>query len=347
MPDSETFTFGPFRLLGRQRQLLSRGVPVPLGSRAFDLLFALVKRQGRLATKDELMAEVWLGTLVEENNLQVQISALRKVLDEDAEGRYLLTVPGRGYRFVAPVEREKTKAAPAEPASSPMPLPDKPSIAVLPFTNMSGDAEQEYFADGIVEDITTALSRFPSLFVIARNSSFTYKGRAVDMRQVGHELGVRYILEGSVRKVGRRVRITGQLVQAEAGTHVWAERYDRDFGDIFALQDEMTASIVGALVPSLQRAEMERARTKPPESLDAYELYLRAMAALNTWTKGGNDQALQFLEQALAIDPNFVAAVILAENCWERRYVQGWSPVAEALAEVYPACPACRSTRSR
>jgi adenylate cyclase len=214
-----------------------------------------------------------------------------------------------------------------------LPLPNKPSIAVLPFTNMSGDPQQEYFADGIVEDITTALSRFPSLFVIARNSSFTYKGRAVDIKQVGRELGVRYVLEGSVRKAGTRVRITGQLVQAETGAHVWAERYDNELVDIFVLQDEMTTSIVGALVPGMQRAEMDRVSQKPPESLDAYDCYLRAMAAFYTWTKEGNDRALQYLERGLALDPNFVAAVILCENCWGLRYTQGWSPVTEAVAE--------------
>jgi TolB-like protein/Tfp pilus assembly protein PilF len=342
MRDPETFVFGPFRLSADRRELSSHGVPVQLGSRAFDLLLALARRHGQLATKDELMAEVWPDTVVEDNNLKAQISALRKVLCDEPEGsRWLLTVPGRGYRFVAPVERQASAAIADETAwtrgtvgSAPaLPLPNKPSIAVLPFTNMSGEPEQDYFADGIVEDILTALSRFRSLFVIARNSSFTYKGRVVDVRQVGRELGVRYILEGSVRKADNRVRISGQLVQTETGAHVWAERYDRDFGDIFALQDEMTASIVGALVPSLQRAEIERARGKPPDSLDAYDLYLRALTAFYTWTKEGNDQALRFLGQALTLDPNFVAAVILAELCWERRFIQAWWPIADALAE--------------
>jgi adenylate cyclase len=213
-----------------------------------------------------------------------------------------------------------------------VPLPDKPSIAVLPFTNIGGDPEQDYFADGVVEDIITALSRFPSLFVIARNSSFTYKGRVVDIRQICRELGVRYVLEGSVRKTGNRVRITGQLVEAEAGTHIWADRYERELGDIFALQDEMTANIVGALVPNVERAEMQRACSRPPKSHDAYDLYLRAMAELYLWTREGTDKALQLLEKALALDPNFVAAVILAENCWGRRFVQE-SPPEEVLRE--------------
>jgi TolB-like protein/pimeloyl-ACP methyl ester carboxylesterase/tetratricopeptide (TPR) repeat protein len=342
MGGAETFVFGEFRLLAGRRELLVRGAPAHLGSRAFDLLLALVRRHGQLATKDELMAEVWPDTVVEDNNLKVQISAIRKLLGKEPGcASWLMTVPGRGYRFVAPLEREMRPATSderplpkvtAEPAA-PLPLPDRPSIAVLPFTNMSGEPEEDYFADGIVEDIITALSRFPSVFVIARHSSFTYKGRAVDIRQVGRELGVRYVLEGSVRKAGGRVRVTGQLVEAEAANHVWADRYECEFGDIFALQDEMTANMVGALVPSLERAEMQRARSRPPQSLDAYDLYLRAMAAFHTWTKQGTDEALRLLDQALTLDPNFVSAVLLAENCWARRHMQGWAPQEEALRQ--------------
>jgi len=275
MHSPESFVFGEYCLLAHRRELLVRGLPAKVGSRAFDLLLALVRRQGQLATKDELMAEVWPNTMVEDNNLKVHISAIRRLLrQEPACSSWLLTIPGRGYRFVASVERKgpthlsyeaSVPQGAVEPAA-PLQLPDKPSIAILPFTNIGSDPEQDYFADGVVEDIITALSRCHSLLVIARNSSFTYKGRAVDVRQVGRELGVRYILEGSVRKAGSRVRITSQLVEAEAGAHVWADRYDREFGDIFALQDEMTANIVGALVPSVERAEMQRAGPSPQES---------------------------------------------------------------------------------
>jgi TolB-like protein/Flp pilus assembly protein TadD len=342
MRGQDVFRFGPFELLPARRELLLRGAPVQLGARAFDLLLALVRRQGQLATKDELMAEVWPNTVVEENNLQVQISALRKALGGDADGSgFLQNVPGRGYRFAGLIEHElppsgafNASAAPGDAAAEPLVLPDKPSIAVLPFTNMSGDPEQEYFADGIAEDVITALARFPSLFVIARNSSFTYKGRAVGVKAVGQELGVRYVLEGSVRKAGSRVRVAGQLVQADNGMHVWAERYDADLSDIFALQDEMSASVVGAVVPSLQGAEIERARRKPPGSLDAYDLYLRALPAFYSQTQEGNRQALQLVEQALALDPSFVAAVILGENCWSLLAAQGWLPAREAHPEV-------------
>jgi TolB-like protein/Tfp pilus assembly protein PilF len=339
MTETETFIFGPFSLSVARREVRCRGDLVQLGSRAFDLLLALVTRQGQLATKHELIAAVWPDTVVDENNLTVQISALRKVLGEEGEtSRYLLTIPGRGYRFVAQVERGSSDggpdgSSPTQTGAATLPLPNKPSIAVLPFTNMSGELEQDYFADGIVEEIITALARFPALFVIARNSTFTYKGREVDIKQVGRDLGVRYVLEGSVRKDRNRVRVTGQLVQSDTGAHVWAQRYEGGLDDIFALQDEMTASIVGALVPSLQRAEIDRARSMPPGNLDAYVLYLRALAAFYTWTRVGNDQALQLLEQAMTLDPNYAAAAILAENCWVNRFTQGWSPVPEAITQ--------------
>jgi TolB-like protein/Flp pilus assembly protein TadD len=201
-------------------------------------------------------------------------------------------------------------------------LPDKPSIAVLPFENMSGDPEQEYFADGMVEDIITGLSRIKWLFVIARNSTFVYKGKAVDVKQVGRELGVRYVLEGSVRKLGNRVRITGQLIDTANAAHVWAERYDRALDDIFALQDELTMSVVGAIEPTLRRAEIERARRKRPDSLDAYDLYLRALPFAFSAMPETADKAVPSLEQAIAIEPDYAAAHALIAWCYEVRYLR-------------------------
>jgi len=186
-----------------------------------------------------------------------------------------------------------------------LPLPDKPSIAVLPFQNMGGDPEQEYFADGIVEEITTALSRFRQLFVIARNSSFTYKGRSVDVKQVGRELGVRYVLEGSVRKAANRVRITGQLIDSVSAAHIWADRFDGALEDIFDLQDQVTASVVGAIMPKLEQAEIERTKRKPTENLDAYDHFLRGIARLHQWTKEANDEALRLFYRAIELDPDF------------------------------------------
>jgi TolB-like protein len=206
----------------------------------------------------------------------------------------------------------------------PLPLPDRPSIAVLPFENLSGDRDQEYFADGMVEEIITALSRMRWLFVIARNSSFSYKGRAVDVKQIGRELGVRYVLEGSVRKAGSRVRITGQLIDTATGAHLWADRFDGGFEDIFDLQDQVTASVLGAISPKLEQAEIERARRKPTENLDAYDYYLRGLAGIHLWTKEGNDDALANLYRAIELDPNFAAAYGMAARCYAQRKGSGW-----------------------
>jgi len=205
-----------------------------------------------------------------------------------------------------------------------LPLPDKPSIAVLPFQNMSGDPEQEYFADGVVEDIITALSRMRWLFVIARNSSFTYKGRAVDVKQVSRELGVRYILEGSVRKAANRVRITGQLIDSATNAHLWADRFDGALEDIFDLQDQVTASVVGAIGPQLEQAEIERAKRKPTESLDAYDYFLRGMAGVHQFTRDANNDALRLFNKAIELDPEFAAAYGAAARCYAQRIANGW-----------------------
>ena len=210
------------------------------------------------------------------------------------------------------------------PSQQAPPLPNKPSIAVLPFNNLSGDPEQDYFADGVVEEIITALSRMRWLFVIARNSSFTYKGRPVDVKQVGRELGVRYVLEGSVRKAGNKVRITGQLVDAAAGVHLWADRFDGALEDIFDLQDQVTAKVVSAIAPRLETAEIERAQRKPTESLDAYDYYLRGMAGLHQWSREGNNAALVNFHRAIEIDPKFALAHAMAARCFPQRKGSGW-----------------------
>ena len=215
-------------------------------------------------------------------------------------------------------------AAPVKVTPSALALPDKPSIAVLPFQNMSGDPEQEYFADGMVEDIITALSRFKSLFVIARNSSFTYKGKAIDIKHVGRELGVRYVLEGSVRKSGGRVRITGQLIDATSGGHLWAERFDRPIESIFELQDEIAERIVGAIAPVVDRAEIDRAKRKPTGSLDAYDLYLQATAALYQLNGEATNRTLAWLNQALELDPDFARAHCLKAFCFSWRKMNSW-----------------------
>ena len=225
------------------------------------------------------------------------------------------------------------------PTDGPPPLPDKPSIAVLPFQNMSGDPEQEYFVDGLVEEIITGLSHSKALFVIARNSSFTYKGRAVDVRQVGRELGVRYVLEGSVRKADNRLRITGQLIEAANGVHLWADRFDGDVADIFELQDQITAQVIGAIAPRLELAEIERARRKTT-NLDAYDYYLRAWAAIYRYSREGSDEALALLEKAIALDPEFALAYATEAVCYFIRRAFSWS-----VDPAHEAAEAARTAR--
>jgi TolB-like protein len=258
---------------------------------------------------------------------------LRDKLDivfDDAGEQNLKNIgrPVRAFRV-----RDRGAAASQRPTLA---LPDKPSIAVLPFTNLSGDPEQDYFADGMVEDIITALSHFKALFVIARNSSFTYKGRAVDVKQVGRELGVRYVLEGSVRKAANRVRITGQLVDTATGAHLWADRFDGGLGDIFDLQDQVTESVVGAIAPAVEKAEIERAKRKPTESLDAYSLYLRGLAAFYQFgNRQANEEALRLFNSAIELDPDFAAAYGRAASCYVFAEGHGWiSVTANEIAEV-------------
>jgi TolB-like protein/class 3 adenylate cyclase len=239
--------------------------------------------------------------------------------------------------IVGPVHAYRVQAEDAAPASAESPeihrsastLPNKPSIAVLPFTNMSNDPDQDYFADGMVEDIITALSRFNQLFVIARNSSFTYKGRAVDVRQVARELGVRFVLEGSVRRAGARVRITGQLIDAATGAHLWADRFDGDLEDVFELQDKITGSVVGAIEPTLRKAEIERARRRPVENLDAYDLYLRALPHVYAFRPDENLTGLKLLQKAIDREPAYALALAFAAWCHEQRLVRGWPPVGQ------------------
>ena len=262
--------------------------------------------------------------------------------DSGEEQRLIKTLPRKGFRFVGPVREAQGPAGaaaadnPVEPPKPALTLPDKPSIAVLPFTNLSSDPEQDYFADGMVEDIITALSRFKALFVIARNSSFTYKGRAVDVKQVGRELGVRYVLEGSVRKAANRVRITGQLVDTATGAHLWADRFDGGLGDIFDLQDQVTESVVGAIAPAVEKAEIERAKRKPTESLDAYALYLRGLARFYQFaSRQANDEALRLFNSAIELDPDFASAYGRAAFCYVYAKTNGWiSDTANEIAEV-------------
>ncbi|TPM06566.1 transcriptional regulator [Mesorhizobium sp. B2-3-11] len=320
------YLFEDFALDGDRRELRRGNELVPVEPQVFDLLQYLIRNRERVVSKDDLVDAVWRGRIVSDATLASRVNAARGALQDNGEQQRLVrTILRRGFRFVGTV-REEAGAEAAAPVGTPKPglgIPARPSIAVLPFVNMSGDADQDYFADGMAEDIVTGLSRIRWLFVIARNSSFTYKGRAVDVKQVGRELGVRYVLEGSVRKVGSRVRITGQLIDAEDGSHLWAERYDRELTDVFALQDEITISVVAAIEPNLRRAEIERVKRQRPDSLDAYDLFLRALPDVYTFMPQGAAKGLPLLDQALAIEPSYALAHGFAAWAHQTLFIRG------------------------
>ncbi len=278
--------------------------PVQISNIVFQLLRLLVGNPNRLLTKEHILDAVWGDVCVSEGLIKEYIHDLRLALGDDPkQPRYIETVHGRGYRFLGGVEAVDRPADIDQQTP-----PDKPSLAVLPFTNISDDTKEEYFADGITEDIITELSRFRSLFVIARNSSFTYKGRAANAQEIGRDLGIRYLIEGSVRRVGKRVRVTAQLIETAFGKHLWADRYDRELADIFSLQDEITRTIAAAIEPELGNVERERSRLKSPENLDAWDWCQRGLWYMYQETKSGNIEALQQFEQAIELSPTFAPA---------------------------------------
>lgn len=345
------FSFENYVLDPDRRELTRGSEVIATGPQVFDLLLYLLRNRERVASKDDLLDAVWGGRIVSQSTLTSHINAVRKAIgDTGADQRLIRTVARKGLRFVGDVREANSSDRSGFPGPGPGPghgpagstdaptpvlaLPDKPSIAALPFHNLSGDPEQEYFADGVVEDITAALSRIRWLFVVARNSSFTYKGRVVDVKQVGRELGVRYILEGSVRKSASRVRITGQLIDATTGAHIWADRFEGTLDDIFDLQDQITTSVVGAISPQLERAEMDRAKRKPTENLDGYDLYLRGMAHFHQGTREAINEALPLFYKAIELDPDYASAYGMAAWCIFWRKINGWmTDRAQEIAE--------------
>jgi TolB-like protein len=320
-PLQGSVSFGPFRLDLGLRQLARDGNPVKLGNRALDILCILAAAGGEIVTKDELMGRVWSGLVVEESNLQVHVSALRKALDEKDGAIHLVTVPGRGYRLMGVRPSQARSEEPDLPANSA--ASERPSIAVLPFQNMSNDPDQDYFADGMVEEIIAGLSRIKWLVVIARNSTFTYKGKAVDVRQAGRELGVRYVLEGSVRKSANRLRITAKLIEAETRAQLWTERYDTALDDIFTVQDEIAMSVIGAIEPGLRKVEIDRVRRKRPDSLDAYDLVLQALPFVYNMMPERSAPAIPLIEKALALEPGYPLAHAALAWCFHFRFSRG------------------------
>ena len=303
VPPVATYRFAGFVLDIRRGSLLTgAGEELSLRRQSFELLRLLVENAGRLLDRDTINRVIWPDVAVTDDSITQCVRDIRRAIGDDAQ-RILKTVPRRGYLLAADVVMACDP--PADPLSSGLALPDKPSLVVLPFENMSSDPEQVYFIDGLVEDITTALSCIRSLFVIARNSAFTYRGRAVDVRQIGRELGIRYVLEGSVRRAGNRLRVTTQLIDAASGGHVWAGRYDRDVSDTFAMQDEIATSVAGVIEPALADAEQRRVLRKPPERLDAWEAYQRGLWHFYQYGSDENQTAQTFFHRAIALDPNF------------------------------------------
>ena len=285
--------FANYRLKRTERLLLGPNGPVELSARSFDILTLLLERPDEVVGKTELFDAVWPGVVVEENTLQVHVSALRKLLPAEM----IVTVHGRGYKYAGP----RPFAATAEVTA-----PSRASIAVLPFDNMSGDPEQGYFSDGITEDIITQLGKFREFLVIARNSSFQFRGKANDLAEVAKKLGVQYVVEGSVRKIGNRVRVTVQLIDASSTAHIWGEHYDRELDDIFAIQDEITQMIAARLARQARTAIASRARARPTDNMSAYEFYLRALQLAAVYEAA--HEAEPFLRQAVKLDPRFAAA---------------------------------------
>jgi TolB-like protein len=326
------YQFGDFTLDAGRRELRRADRLVAVEPQVFDVLKTLIDARDRVVSREELLAVVWHGRIVSEATISSRLNAARAAIgDTGADQRLIRTLPRKGLRFVGQV-REVAPAVPAAPAET---IPAGgidghghrhiPTVAVLPFNNMSDDPEQDYFAEGMAEEIITALSRSSILSVIARNSSFTYKGQAVDVRVVGHDLGADYVLEGSVRRSRERLRITGQLVAAPSGIHVWSDRFEGTLEDVFDLQDRVAESVSAAIEPALQSAEIRRIRHNPPAQLDAYDRLLRAYGSMAEFTAAGMDTALEYLDQALAIDPGYAAAMAAAAYCRAQCDFQGWA----------------------
>ncbi|MCC7048835.1 MAG: winged helix-turn-helix domain-containing protein [Alphaproteobacteria bacterium] len=323
------YLFGDCALDTHRRELRRGADLVRIEPQVFDLLVHLIRHRDRVVSKDDLLASIWHGRIVSESAMFNRINAARRAIGDTGEAQRLIrTLPRKGIRFVGAVDEGEAAAATASPA---LPLPDRPSIAVLPFANLSGDADQEHFADGISEDLITGLSRIRWLFVIARNSTFIYKHRAVDVKQVSRELGVRYVLEGSVRRAGKRLRISAQLVDATTGGHHWAEHFDRKLGDIFAVQDQITRSVAGAIEPRLLAAEGLRALARSPDVLGAWELVARAQTHFWRITGADHAAAVGALQRAVDAYPDYAPAHGLLAFCQVFAAHMGWIGRLEGL----------------
>ncbi len=321
------YVFEDYSLDPNRRELRREGQLVSVEPQVFDLLHHLIRQREQVVSKDDLIVAVWNGRIVSESTLTSRITEARHAIGDNGEAQRLIrTIPRKGHRFVGEVNEKANSPHASETAASgtvSLPLPDKPSIVVLPFTNLSGDPAQDYFADGMVEDITIALGRLPWLFVIGSGSAFTYKNAATDLRRIGTELGVRYALSGSIRKESNRVRITVQLSDTSHGGHVWADRFDGELDNIFEMQDRVAVHVSTTIAPALQSAEVRRAERKPTENLTAYDLYLRASRHVRDGVER-NRESLRQLKRAIELDPGYGGAYGLAAFCYFWQKVFGW-----------------------
>ncbi len=328
---STDFAFGPFTLDGQRGRLLREARPVAVSSKGLKLLEALLGSRGQVLTKTELMQAAWGDIAVEESNLSVQIAALRKQLGPTADGgEWITTIPRVGYRFVGVPAKEPSEKV-IEPQASPTERERRPSIAVMPFANLSGDKEQEYLADGITEDTITALTRFRWFFVIARNSSFAYKGKSLDAKQIAQELGVQYLLEGSVRRSAQQIRISAQLVDAASGKHIWAERYDLELTEVFAVQDAIAERVAGAIEPELLRTEGAQAAARHTGNMTAWDLVRRGTWHFHQVTRENHLKARELFREACKLDPELPEAHLWRGRVSAGVVFYGWSdsPVSD------------------
>ena len=331
------FIFSNHVLDTNRQELSCGGEGVPIEPQVFNLLQYLVENRDRVVSKDDLFDNIWQGRIVSESTLTSRINAVRKAVGDSGRDQHLVrTIARKGFRFVGDVRVSQPEMKPGEGSENhsnkdSLSSLDRPAIAVLPLTNMSEDSGQEYFSDGISEDIITALSKLRWFYVIARNSSFAYKGKSLHLKQIGEELGVGYVVEGSVRKDGDRVRITIQLNDVITGSHIWAERYDRSLADVFAVQDEIAQAIVAAIQPQLYAAENFRARRKPPDSMDAWDLVMRALSHYWRVTRQDNMVAQALLEKAINIDPDYGQALGLLAASHTFSAHMGWETMAKAV----------------
>jgi TolB-like protein len=346
------YRFAEFELDTERLEFWANGEVRALEPQVFDVLLHLIGNADRVVSRDELIEAVWSGRIVSDATISARINAVRKAVgDSGARQDLIKTVPRRGFRFVAPVEAvvEPREEAPSPAGPANAPPADRPSIAVLPFDNMTGDPEQEFFSDGISEDIIAALSRFHWFFVIARNSSFVFKGQSVDVREVARQLGVRYVLEGSLRKSANRVRVTVQFIDAVTGNHIWADRYDRELEDVFAIQDDITQRICGALEGALSLEEQRRARLHHPGNLDAWTAYHLGLKCVSEAGSAANAvesgrvfaDARSHFEHAYALDPNFARPMSAQALALRREVVQGVRSQADASAAIEQAIALC------